>query len=390
MKRLLVIMYFFLSTESFCQTVEQVIGDYFDAIGGMQQVDKIKSSKETSFNWFRKNPQDNPQETQAIKTMTILLKPHFKRFVSFDKKGSWNNEFYYNDKGSVMAMGDFIQRDSKTIDVSLCAASDLLYWYQQQKLKFIGEDSIDKKTYYILKREDKASSEVYLFNQETHLLEARKSSDWPERIDYYKDYRSTNLILHPFLFETFNHDKVNYRQQTVEFEFNPEIEIEVFYFSQKEYEERNRPKAKYESVRLDGNETNLEDLIKANFEGKRVFVDMWATWCGPCKKEFREYDSAYYSIMDSYNIDLLYLSIDKDKDTKIWERDIEKLGLKGYHTRANKKLVESLQAEIFDGSVITIPRYILVDKGGKILFKNFQRPSDPEFSKMIREVFDYN
>jgi len=362
--------------------------DYFVAMGGENQIYKIKSTRETSYNWFRRNSEDNPEAAHAIKTMAILLKPHFKRFVSFDKKGNWNNEFYYNDKGSVMAMGDFIQRDSKTIDVSLCAASDLLYWYQNKKLAFIGEATIDKNRYYAIKRENKASSEVFFFNKETHLLEAKKSSDWPDKVEYYKDYRSTNLILQPFLFEIFNGDEISYRQQTVEFEFNPDVDNKIFYFNQKEYEERNRPKSKYQSVRLNANETNLKDLIKANFEGKRVFVDMWATWCGPCKKEFREYDSAYYSIMETYNIDLLYLSIDKDADKKIWERDVDKLGLKGYHVRANKKLVESLQAEIFDGNVITIPRYILIDQTGSILSKNFLRPSDPEFSKMIKETFE--
>ncbi|MBP9926744.1 MAG: redoxin family protein [Cyclobacteriaceae bacterium] len=387
MFRLFIIVCFFC-TESFGQSLEQVMEDYFVAMGGENQIYKIKSTRETSYNWFRRNSEDNPEAAHAIKTMAILLKPHFKRFVSFDKKGNWNNEFYYNDKGSVMAMGDFIQRDSKTIDVSLCAASDLLYWYQNKKLAFIGEATIDKNRYYAIKRENKASSEVFFFNKETHLLEAKKSSDWPDKVEYYKDYRSTNLILQPFLFEIFNGDEISYRQQTVEFEFNPDVDNKIFYFNQKEYEERNRPKSKYQSVRLNANETNLKDLIKANFEGKRVFVDMWATWCGPCKKEFREYDSAYYSIMETYNIDLLYLSIDKDADKKIWERDVDKLGLKGYHVRANKKLVESLQAEIFDGNVITIPRYILIDQTGSILSKNFLRPSDPEFSKMIKETFE--
>lgn len=375
-------------TDTFGQSLELVMNNYFIAVGGKNQVTKIKSTKETTFNWFRRNSEDTPEKGQAIKTMTISSVPYFKRFVSFDKKGNWNNEFYYNEKGSVIAMGDYIQRDSKPIKLSLCAATDLLELYVNKKLEFLRLDTIDKKVCYIIEKADSGSSEFFYFNRESHLLVAKKYSNWPDRIDFYRDYRSTNLILHPFLFETFNGGRIGYKQQTIEFEFNPEIDKKIFYFNQKEYEKRNEPKLKYESIKLELSATTLNDIIQANFKGKRVFVDMWATWCAPCKKEFRSYDSAYYSLMDSNNISLVYLSIDKDADKKKWEQDIEKLGLKGYHARASKRLVESIQSQIFDGTVITIPRYILIDEKGNILSKNFQRPSDPAFSKTINETFN--
>jgi len=384
MIRILIIAFFFC-TESFCQSLDQVINDYFAALGGKEQVYRIKSTRVTSFNWFRRNSEDNPEDAQAIKTRTILLKPHFKQFVSFDKKGDWNNEFYYNEKGSVMAMGDFIQRDSKPIQVSLCAATDLLDWYDLGELEFLGLEMVNGKEYYLISRN---ANQLFYFNKDTHLLVAKKNRDWPDKIEYYYDYRSTNLILQPFLFETFNGDRISYRQQTVEFEFNPEIDERIFYFNSKEYEKRNRPKVKFESVKLEMNETTLSGVIQSDFKSRRVLVDMWATWCGPCKKEFRGYDSLYYSMMDALGIDLLYLSIDKDTDKKSWERDVEKLALKGYHVRANGKLVESLQKEIFDGKVITIPRYILIDETGKILSNNFLRPSDPEFTKRLDEIFN--
>jgi len=91
--------------------------------------------------------------------------------------------------------------------------------------------------------------------------------------------------------------------------------------------------------------------------------------------------------MDVNKISLVYLSIDKDGDKKKWESDINKLGLKGYHVRANKQMVETLQKSIFNNGPITIPRYILFDEEGDILAEDFLRPSDPEFNKMIKKSF---
>lgn len=49
------------------------------------------------------------------------------------------------------------------------------------------------------------------------------------------------------------------------------------------YESAKPPKVFYPSEVLKINEASLHDFVKANFIDKRVFVDMWATWCSPCK-----------------------------------------------------------------------------------------------------------
>ena len=370
------------------QSLELVMDNYFKAIGGKEKVDQIKATKEVSFNWLKHKLSGNSDSTKGIKTQTILKEPFYKNFVSFDSKGNWSNEFYYNEKGSVLAMGSIVQKGKDRIQISLSLSSDLLKWYQSGILEYLGKDKLKGNEYDVVRKMYNGKAEHFFFNASTYLLEASKNQDWPDRLTYYSEYKKTSLILHPFLLETYEHDILVYRQISESFEYNPEINDQIFYFNEKEYEKRNRPKVKYESVKLEVNATNLNDLIQTNFKDKKVFVDMWATWCGPCKKEFREYDSAYYAIMDTHGIDLLYLSIDKDTDKKNWERDIEKLSLKGYHARANKKLVESLQTEIFDGKVITIPRYILINETGKVLSNNFLRPSDPEFKKRLNEILD--
>jgi len=122
-------------------------------------------------------------------------------------------------------------------------------------------------------------------------------------------------------------------------------------------------------------EDNIQSLIDNNFKGSKLYIDLWATWCIPCKVEFKYYDNDLLSFFDKYNITNLFISIDEDEKDTQWKQDIYKLNLKGYHIRANEKLIKSIKEKIFSQEVMSIPRYVLVDEKGEIININANRPN---------------
>jgi thiol-disulfide isomerase/thioredoxin len=126
------------------------------------------------------------------------------------------------------------------------------------------------------------------------------------------------------------------------------------------------------------------DGIIDGLKGKKVYVDIWATWCAPCKVEFG-HKKNLNKLLKINNIETLYISIDKDERAKQWEDMIKYYDLKGFHIRANEELNKNL-TEIIGGRY-GIPRYFLVDESGNIVNKLAEPPSRIEkLQKQIVEM----
>jgi thiol-disulfide isomerase/thioredoxin len=109
----------------------------------------------------------------------------------------------------------------------------------------------------------------------------------------------------------------------------------------------------------------LEDCL-SRFKNKKVYVDMWATWCAPCRLEFAKAEKLR-EILSSNNIEMLYISIDEDRDEKNWKDLIKYFKLEGYHIRANSKLCKDLKKIQNSENGLYVPWHIMFDeKGNKI------------------------
>ncbi|NVO10145.1 MAG: TlpA family protein disulfide reductase [Bacteroidales bacterium] len=118
----------------------------------------------------------------------------------------------------------------------------------------------------------------------------------------------------------------------------------------------------------------LKDLVSKQFKGKPVFIDLWATWCGPCRQEF-SYSKSLHEFLKKEGVEMLYLSIDDEKLDKTWRKTAQNLGLKGYHYLITKNMYFSIWEQFYADKKVSVPRYFLVDEKGTILNDDMPRPS---------------
>jgi len=88
------------------------------------------------------------------------------------------------------------------------------------------------------------------------------------------------------------------------------------------------PLFKYKDI--NGYDVALKDL-----KGKNVYIDIWATWCGPCKKEIPHLKEMEAKMHDQ-NIEFVSISIDKKEDYDKWVAMVKEEDLKGVQLISDK------------------------------------------------------
>ncbi len=134
----------------------------------------------------------------------------------------------------------------------------------------------------------------------------------------------------------------------------------------------NLREAKYAGV-------SFENIIN-KYKGKVIYLDFWASWCRPCKNEM-PYSKKMHHELKGKDVVFVYMSTDKDANT--WKTSIAQLQVTGENYLINAKVWNEYN-NLF--KVTYIPRYVLIDKNGKVVDANAGRPSNPETVKTIMNL----
>jgi thiol-disulfide isomerase/thioredoxin len=127
----------------------------------------------------------------------------------------------------------------------------------------------------------------------------------------------------------------------------------------------------------DGSTTSLDDL-----KGTFVYMDIWATWCGPCIGEIPSLKKTEKLYHDK-NIEFVSISIDKKADHDKWKKMIVDKELGGIQLFADNNWDSQF---IEDYLIKGIPRFVLLDPQGNIVSANAPRPSSEKLIELFNEL----
>lgn len=136
-------------------------------------------------------------------------------------------------------------------------------------------------------------------------------------------------------------------------------------------------------INFKGGTTSLSDL-----KGKFVYVDIWATWCGPCKREIPSLKKVEEQFHGK-NIEFVSISVDderrsgtKEKAFESWKTMVKDKELGGIQLFSDNAWQSDF---VKNYKVNGIPRFILIDPNGNIVSPDAPRPSNPELITLLEE-----
>ena len=136
---------------------------------------------------------------------------------------------------------------------------------------------------------------------------------------------------------------------------------------------KGQPSPEFKYLDINGKEVGLKDLT-----GKYVYIDVWATWCGPCRGELPHLKELEHQFKGK---NIAFVSISCDQDKAAWEKMVKEEKLEGIqlHYGNDQSFMEAYM-------IRGIPRFILLDRDGKILAAEMTRPSNAKTAETFKNL----
>jgi len=233
---------------------------------------------------------------------------------------------------------------------------------------------INKDIVYFIGRQEKLAE--YSNDIKTHLWETRAIN---KNFNFYAALDSLNLSNFKSMTEQYTEAYQSSLNKVSDLEYRITVNKQIAESNNKWLERKfsidNMPQEGEAAIDFtypdkDGNEFSL-----ASFKGNLIYVDVWATWCGPCKAEIpslQKLEKEYHE----QNITFLSVSVDTDKDA--WLKMVKEKELGGTQLWADgwSKITK-------DYAIFGIPRFMLFSGEGNVISTNAPRPSSEEIKGLL-------
>lgn len=177
-----------------------------------------------------------------------------------------------------------------------------------------------------------------------------------------------------------------YQQQFPQSTYYKQVDANVFNLKKLLIENETNKRIKilknFESV------STMQEIVNS-FKGKVVYLDIWGTWCGPCKEELSYVPQLKAKFKDK-DVVFVYLDMDEDSLDQSWRDFIKVNNMEGIHLRKNRQTIESFWKELLANATDKAeyyPQYFIFDKEGKLVVTKAKRPSDKD--KLYEQLAHY-
>jgi thiol-disulfide isomerase/thioredoxin len=137
------------------------------------------------------------------------------------------------------------------------------------------------------------------------------------------------------------------------------------------------PGPDFSLIDANGNIHKLSD-----FKGNIIYIDFWATWCKPCIKEIPYLEELQEEFKDR-DLKFISISIDSEKDTLKWKDFVLENDMKGIQLWADQEHHDMFYKNL---NIKSIPRFVLLDREGKIIDAQAPRPSDQSLTEVLKKL----
>jgi len=305
-----------------------------------------------------------PTSEVKIWARTKLDVDYYRDLLSYPNKHMRDNALTYKDWSVPISYFDFM-KDHFKIDESVLISGFSIFGFVDFYPNYIMD---------IIRRENQL-----FFNSPDSIKkypEIMDSLRFFGTINNTKDPLLRQMALTEMLYEGLEFSKVEiiekYVDEIAEIIKEPYLKDPLFAAYNITKDRLNNPQIASDVIlnKLKGSSVKMtmDSIIRLN-RGNVIYIDCWATWCGPCLSEMPNSKS----LMDEYkNKNVSFVFICLDSDEKSWKATLGRLSLKGQHFFLSKEQSTDFKT-LFE--INGIPHYILIDKTGAISENRTLRPS---------------